>query len=59
VKCGLCRRSFDAEKAKRHCAGCVLVGCTLVKCPHCGYEQPPEPRWAAWIRRHWGERHAG
>jgi hypothetical protein len=23
----------------------MTKGCRLIKCPNCGYEMPPEPKW--------------
>ncbi len=55
--CGMCMRLFDMGQAKRACGSCVggAWGCFLVKCPHCGYEQPPEPRWVSWLRKRRGK----
>ncbi len=51
MKCPFCNREFDADEARRACRGCSLMGgCRRVKCPHCGYEQPDEPRLVKWIR---------
>ena len=53
VTCQLCGSDFDTSDASCH-VGCPLsVGCSLVCCPHCGY-QVPEPsnsRALAGLRR--------
>jgi hypothetical protein len=55
MKCGFCQREFDPEAGVTACSGCPLApGCHLVRCPHCGYEMPPEPRVIGWLRR-WRE----
>lgn len=44
----------DAQPA---CAGCPLKGsCLLVRCPHCGYENPVAPAWLVRIRGFLGTR---
>lgn len=46
MKCALCGYKFDEKDADLSCSGCLMAkGCKLVKCPNCGYETPPEPRW--------------
>jgi rubredoxin len=46
VKCSFCGYKFDEEKADLSCKGCFMTkGCRLIKCPNCGYEMPPEPKW--------------
>lgn len=46
MRCGFCGHEFDEEKGVRGCAGCpTAVGCKMVKCPKCNYENPPEPAW--------------
>ena len=47
MKCTLCGSEFDEVKAHATCQGCGFVkGCELVKCPCCGFENAPVPRWA-------------
>jgi hypothetical protein len=37
---------FDEKRSDKICEGCLLAkGCSLVKCPNCGYETPPEDKW--------------
>jgi rubredoxin len=54
MKCGFCGFDFDPASAEAACGSCPLVkGCSLVRCPHCGYEMPPEAklvRWLRWLR---------
>ena len=46
MKCSMCGYRFNEEEAAAACKGCVMPkGCKLVKCPGCGYETPPEPKW--------------
>jgi rubredoxin len=46
VKCALCGYMFDEKRSDKICEGCLLAkGCSLVKCPNCGYETPPEDKW--------------
>lgn len=51
MKCGLCGAEFDEKDAKASCARCPFHGCGLLRCPKCGYEMPPEPRWLKWFKR--------
>lgn len=48
--CGFCQREFDANQAQKACRDCPLRRCGLVKCPYCGYEMPPEPKWLERLR---------
>lgn len=46
MKCSMCSYEFDEESSKHSCSGCFKLGsCSMVKCPKCGYETPPEPKW--------------
>lgn len=46
IKCGLCGFEFDENKAAFACASCFMMKeCKLIKCPRCGFETPPEPKW--------------
>jgi hypothetical protein len=39
---------FEEQAAERACQHCPLKrGCHLLKCPNCGFEMPPEPKWLA------------
>ena len=44
--CSFCAHEFDETSAQAGCSGCgKSSGCNMIKCPKCGYEMPPEPRW--------------
>ena len=46
MKCSMCSIEFEEKEAKKSCAACMLLGkCTLLRCPGCGYEMPPESKW--------------
>jgi hypothetical protein len=50
-RCGFCDRTFMQDEAQPTCASCPLRGgCQLVRCPHCGYENPTEPAWLSRVR---------
>ena len=52
MKCAVCTCEFDEDDARHACSGCVKSGgCVRIKCPRCGYEVPPEPRWIKRLRR--------
>lgn len=46
-KCSLCGLEFNEDEALTACKDCVIRrdNCKLIKCPKCGYESLPEPRW--------------
>lgn len=45
MKCQLCGFSFDKKEADVSCSGCVLrKGCSLLRCPNCGFEFPKESK---------------
>jgi hypothetical protein len=53
VSCGFCGHRFTAAEGRQHCAACSLLGtggCTSLRCPRCGYENPEEPRWLSKLR---------
>ncbi len=51
MKCAFCGYEFDPAEAQVACAGCPLTGdCHLIRCPHCGYETPPEAKLVSWLR---------
>ncbi len=57
VHCGYCRRTFAEDVGQPACRACPLgEACHAIRCPHCGYENPVEPRWlnrfTTWIRDH-------
>ncbi len=44
--CAFCTFEFDEKLAQHSCSGCLkLGGCSMIKCPRCSYESPPEPEW--------------
>lgn len=44
--CPLCGKTYDEKNTGSACKGCPMAkGCTLIRCPNCGYETPPEPVW--------------
>ena len=46
MKCSLCGHEFNEQDAQKACAGCgIIKNCELVKCPECGFESAPEPKW--------------
>lgn len=46
MKCTLCGYEFNESEAQKSCKCCPLAGgCKLIKCPNCGFETPPEPKW--------------
>jgi len=52
MKCSLCGYEFEEKEALSACGGCPLNrNCQLIKCPHCGYEEPAEPRWLKRFRK--------
>jgi rubredoxin len=51
MRCSLCGFIFNEKEAESGCKGCGLVkSCELVKCPNCGFEMTPEPKWAKKIK---------
>ena len=55
MNCGFCGKSFDEDTSQPACKQCpVGSGCGLVRCPHCGYENPGTPGWIAFLRKHLG-----
>lgn len=46
VTCGFCAQEFEVDRAQPTCQACpVGSGCRLVRCPHCGFDNPETPRW--------------
>ncbi|MCE5280047.1 MAG: hypothetical protein ABFD92_11850 [Planctomycetaceae bacterium] len=55
--CSFCGKEFDEAAARKSCGGCSLMGgCRKLKCPHCDYEMPEEPRLVKWLRKLWKKR---
>jgi rubredoxin len=52
MKCSLCGLKFEEEDAKRSCQGCLMSkGCGLVRCPNCGFEMAPDPKWLKKLKK--------
>jgi predicted amidophosphoribosyltransferase len=44
IRCGFCGHEFQDEEGIRGCGKCGKPGgCSMVRCPKCFYENPPEP----------------
>ena len=57
VVCGFCARKFRQEYGQPVCRPCPLAGmCRMVRCPHCGYENPTPPAWLTRLLRQEGAR---
>ena len=51
MKCSLCGFHYSEQEVQTACSACpVTKGCQLLRCPNCGYETPPEPKWLKTIR---------
>lgn len=51
VTCGYCRETFAEDRGQPACGACPLKsGCSLVRCPHCGFENPSTPDWILRLR---------
>ena len=49
MKCPLCQYRFGDRGA---CHGCGFTkGCTMIKCPNCGYEYVERSRTIEWIQK--------
>jgi hypothetical protein len=54
-ECGFCGRTFAEDDGQPTCASCPIKGgCQLVRCPHCGYENPLPPAWLTRVRSWFG-----
>jgi hypothetical protein len=52
LTCGFCGAEFVEDTGQAACQSCPLSrGCGLVRCPHCGYENPRQPGWLMKLRR--------
>ena len=52
MKCSMCGMEFDEKNGLCSCKGCPLAkSCSFIKCPNCGYETVPDPKWAEKLRR--------
>ena len=44
MNCPFCNFNLKLVDIKKLCEGCVTTkGCTMIKCPNCGYETIPDP----------------
>jgi len=50
TRCGYCGMEFDEAAAEKACRSCPMSGCRMVRCPRCGFESLPEPRWIRWLK---------
>lgn len=51
VTCGMCARDFVEDPGQATCQACPLSrACGLLRCPHCGYENPRTPAWIDRVR---------
>ncbi|HSJ14765.1 MAG TPA: hypothetical protein VK939_10120 [Longimicrobiales bacterium] len=51
VTCGFCHTRFDEDYGQRTCGACPLRGgCSFVRCPQCGFENPTTPEWVSKLR---------
>ncbi|MBU1083780.1 MAG: hypothetical protein ABIG55_02420 [Candidatus Omnitrophota bacterium] len=51
MNCSFCGLEFDGKEEGKKCSGCSSFSqCGKIKCPRCGYNAVPEPRWAGAIR---------
>lgn len=52
MTCAFCTFEFDEKLTRHSCSACLKLGsCSMVKCPRCGYESPPEPEWIKKLNR--------
>jgi hypothetical protein len=52
ITCGFCGVEFREDPGQAACQACPLSrACGLVRCPHCGFENPKQPGWLAKLRR--------
>ena len=55
MDCSFCGKKFDETHAVSSCQGCPMSkGCKMIRCPHCGYEMPPEPKWIGALKKWFG-----
>jgi hypothetical protein len=57
VTCGYCGIEFEEDRGQPTCKNCPLArGCSAVRCPNCGYENPVVPAWVQRLRQ-WVSNH--
>ena len=53
MKCTLCGYEFNEQNAQTSCTNCpVKKNCKLIRCPNCGFENPPEPENIKWFLKY-------
>lgn len=58
MKCTLCSFRYDEQEAQKSCSSCLVTkGCRPIRCPRCGFETPPEPKWLKTIRDRFSRSH--
>jgi hypothetical protein len=51
IRCGFCGKEFVEDRSQATCQTCpIKKSCGLIRCPHCGYENVPEPGWLRKIK---------
>ena len=51
VTCGFCGTEFVEDPTQAVCQACPLnKGCSLMRCPNCGFENAKEPSWLAKLK---------
>ncbi|MGH7144431.1 MAG: ferrous iron transport protein A [Terriglobales bacterium] len=59
MNCACCGNDFEAAAARKQCRSCALFGgCSMLKCPRCGYEQPADTRLTRWLKNLFAPRSA-
>lgn len=49
--CGYCDKYFS-QPGEAGCGSCShSIGCKKVKCPYCGYDNPPVEEMPAWFKK--------
>lgn len=44
MNCPFCNFNLNVIDIKKVCESCFTIkGCTMIKCPNCGYETIPDP----------------
>ena len=52
MKCPLCGYEFNEMESKEGCSSCHVFGaCNMIRCPNCGYEMPPEPKFIKRLKK--------
>lgn len=52
ITCSFCSHQFKEQQTEHSCKGCPMSGaCKMIRCPYCGYEMPPEPKWIGKLKK--------